>query len=243
MITKVYRIAEKNIEINSLYSDVHDYCADYLINAIPDFSVNISLDDIAYEQKRADEENLAENKPIIRYSDGYLEELAVYRKIAEKMIDYNTILFHGSVISVDNEGYLFTAKSGTGKSTHTKLWMKYLKEKATMVNDDKPLISINDSAIVYGTPYMGKHLIGNNIHVPLKAICILNRGEKNVIREINPNEAYSMLIQQVYKSRNIERLKMTMELIIKMFKYVKFYSLECNMEIEAAKIAYEGMKK
>ena len=89
MITKVYRIAEKNIEINSLYSDVHDYCADYLINAIPDFSVNISLDDIAYEQKRADEENLAENKPIIRYSDGYLEEIAVYRKIAEKMIDYS----------------------------------------------------------------------------------------------------------------------------------------------------------
>ena len=63
-----------------------------------------------------------------KYSDIYLETMAVYRKIEDKLLDYDTILFHGSAVAVDGVGYLFTAKSGTGKSTHTRLWREMLSE-------------------------------------------------------------------------------------------------------------------
>ena len=242
MISQVYKIAGKNIKINSIYQDVHDYCKEYISIGNVDFKVTTTLEDIKNEQKNSDEENILENKKIIKYSEGYLEELAVYRKIVEKLIDYNTILLHGSVISIDGEGFLFTAKSGTGKSTHTKLWREFLGEKAIMVNDDKPLLKIEENVIVYGTPYTGKHGIGYNINVPLKAICILNRGEKNTIKEIDQNEVYTKLIQQVYKPNEIKKLEKTIKLVNELLKKVKFYSLECNMNIEAAKIAYEGMK-
>ena len=77
-----------------------------------------SQEDIDFEREKSASEDEVEGIPTRHFSDSYLEELAVYRKIAEKMIDYDTILFHGSVIAVDGIGYLFTAKSGTGKSTH-----------------------------------------------------------------------------------------------------------------------------
>ena len=137
MIKKRYKIANKVVEIESIYDDVHKYCSEYETTEPAEYSVTTTQDDINYERVKYKNERNKEENRIYDYSDAYLEKLAVYRKIAEKMIDYDTILFHGSVVSVDNEGYLFTAKSGVGKSTHAQLWRKYLGEKAIIVNDDK----------------------------------------------------------------------------------------------------------
>lgn len=242
-MTDVYRIAEKNIEITSIYQEVHDYCKLYRVTDTPDFKIETTQSDIDFERKKSARENIAEGLPVVDYSDSYLEELAVYRKIANKMLDYNTFLFHGSVVSVDNEAYLFTAKSGTGKSTHTRLWRELFKDRAVMVNDDKPLIKItDDSIVVYGTPYNGKHRIGNNISVPLKAVCILERAEENNIHSINGQEAYALLLQQVYRPTEGEKLLKTLSLIDLLIKKVKLYKLGCNMDISAAELAYNEMK-
>ena len=126
-----YRIANKVVEINSIYDEVHKYCAEYQTEDIADYSITITQEDIEFEKHKYVNEKRIEGSPIEHYPDSYFEELASYRKIAEKMLDYDTILFHGSAVSVNGEGYLFTAKSGTGKSTHTKLWCEYFKNKAT----------------------------------------------------------------------------------------------------------------
>ena len=140
---------------------------------------------------------MQEGQGIVQYSDAFIESIMVYRKIAEVMPAYDTFLFHGSAIAVDGLAYLFTAKSGTGKSTHTYLWREMLGTRAIMVNDDKPLIRITgDKATIYGTPWQGKENIGNNISVPLKAVCLLERAERNHIRAITKGEAYAMLLQQ-----------------------------------------------
>lgn len=73
------------------------------------------------------------------YSLSYLETLAVYRKIVTRLVFSDILLIHGSAIAVDGKAYLFTAPSGTGKSTHTRMWREYFKDRAVMVNDDKPL--------------------------------------------------------------------------------------------------------
>ena len=242
-MTKKYKIAERVVEINSLYEKVHNYCRDYETDETADFSVSITPDDIVYEKQKTDSEYAYEGLPLPNFSDALLEETAVYRKIGEKMPDYDTIIFHGSVIAVEGQGFLFTAKSGTGKSTHTRLWREYLGEKAVMVNDDKPMLKITDNGVIaYGTPYNGKHHLGCNMSVPLKAICILTRGEKNSIVRIDKKEAYAMLLQQVYRPNDPVQMAKTLKLLDKMAENVGLYNLACNMDIEAAKVAYNGMK-
>ena len=242
-MTGKYKFAGKTIEVISVYPDVHEYCKDYISDENADFTVQTSQEDIDFEQKRSDSENICEGKKPVKYPAGYLEELAVYRKIAEKMIEFDTVLFHGSVIAVDGKGYLFTAKSGTGKSTHTKLWREVFGERAVMVNDDKPLLGISDNQVIaYGTPYNGKHHIGNNISVPLKGICILQRNKENIIKKVNKMAVYSMLIQQIYRPSDRDKLKRTLELVDKMSENIDIYVLGCNMDKEAAIVAYNGMK-
>ena len=243
MITRKYKIADKVVEVNSLFEDVHEYCADYVSDEEADYSVFITQADIEFErEKNARSAELEGRKPYAS-SDGYLEELAVYRKIAEKMIDYDTILFHGSVIAVDGEAYLFTAKSGTGKSTHTRLWREYLGDRAVMVNDDKPLLQVTDSGVIaYGTPYNGKHRLSSNIAVPLKAVCIITRSADNHIEPITGRQAYKMLLQQVYRPADMMKMQKTLTLIDSLADSVKLYQLGCNMDISAAKVAYEGMR-
>ncbi len=244
MIINRYKIADRVVEIRSLYEKVHTYCAEYRSDEPADYSVTVTQKDIDLERARSRQERASEGLPPFEYSRGYLEELAVYRKIAEHMTEYDTILFHGSVVAVDGEGYLFTARSGTGKSTHTRLWRELLGERAVMVNDDKPLLRITESGVIaYGTPYNGKHRIGANISVPLKAICILTRSSDNHIGMISRVQAYSTLLQQVYRPSDPERMRKTLSLLDRLSGKVRFYRLGCNMELSAARVAYEGMRQ
>lgn len=243
MITRKYKIADKVVEVNSIYDEVHEYCSDYQTDEPADYSVTTTQADIDFERQKSAHEDEIEGIPIRHFSDSYLEELAVYRKIAEKMLDFDTVLFHGSVVAVDDVGYLFTAKSGTGKSTHTRLWREYFGERAVMVNDDKPLLKITDSGVtVYGTPYNGKHRLGTNTSVPLKAICILTRAEENHIEPISFEQAYKMLLQQVYRPADMLKMAKTLDLVDRLADSVKLYKLGCNMDISAAQVAYEGMQ-
>lgn len=238
----IYRLAEKTIAIESLYDRVHRRFAGYRADGEPDFSVSIIPSDLDYEQERELICAEKDNRPPVMSSPESREELAVYRKIAERMPDYDTFLFHGSVIAVDGEGYLFTAKSGTGKSTHTKLWREMLGERAVMVNDDKPLIRAAETVTVFGTPYNGKHNLGCNMSVPLKAVCILTRAAENSIVRISKQEAYAMLLQQVFRPRDPAVMQKTLTLIDRLAAQTALYRLGCNMEPEAAEVAFNGMK-
>ena len=239
----IYRLADRNIKIVSVYPDIHDLCRDYLCDGEIDFEVSISEKDIDEEIERAIKTDEIEGLPPRRHKREYCEELAAYRMIAEKMPDYDTFLFHGSVICVDNEAYIFTAKSGTGKSTHAGLWRQLLGDRAIMVNDDKPFIRIaDDEVIVYGTPYDGKHHLSNNIAVPVKAVSIVNRSLENHIEKADYKDAYPMFIQQTYRPSDPVRMAKTMDLVSKFINKVAVYHLYCNMDIEAAEIAYQTMK-
>lgn len=244
MISRTYRIADTNIEVCSLFEGVHSLCKGYETSDKPDFIVTISADDITYERMRSASQDIKEGHEVINYSDSYLETLAVYRKIAEKIIEDDKILFHGSVVAVDGEGYLFTAKSGTGKSTHTRLWREYFGERAVMVNDDKPLLMISDTGVTaYGTPWNGKHRLGENIAVPLKAICVLKRDKENHIEKVgNRSSVYPLILQQAYRPANAQKTAKLLTLIEKLMNNVPLYVLGCNMDISAAETSYNAMK-
>ena len=239
---RVYRMAERNIGIESLSERVHTRCAAYRTEGEPDFVVRTTAADIDYERAQSAREDQLEGRQPRPWSDEYLEELAVYRKIAERMPAYDTFLVHGSAVAVDGWGYLFAAKSGTGKSTHARLWQQLLGDRLVYVNDDKPLVRITDqAALVYGTPYDGKHHLSSNIAVPLRALCLLQRGAENSIRPIGAREAFPRLMQQVYCPKDREAFARTMELIQELTRQVRFYELSCNMDLEAAQVAFQAM--
>lgn len=236
------KLADIVVGIEPICSEMKVYCREYITEETADFWVKIEESDIEYERVRSKKEAQREGLEGVEYSDAYLETLAVYRKIAEKLPLYNTFLFHGSAIAVDDVGYLFTAKSGTGKSTHTKLWREYFGERAVMVNDDKPLLKVTEDGVrIYGTPWDGKHKLSSNLSVPLKAVCILERDVNNHIDEINAGEVYQMLLQQSYRPLDKVAVVQTLKLLDALKLHVKFYKLGCNMDPEAAKVAYGGM--
>lgn len=255
MIKSVYRFADINVEISSIYDEIHLMCADYRIISYDDKNIDIRIetteDDIDFESKKSDEERTFEGLSEYKYPRPYLETLAVYRKMATIMPDMGVLLFHGSVIAVDDEAYLFTASSGTGKSTHVKFWRDLFGERAIMVNDDKPLIRLVDKdtskplshPIVYGTPWDGKHHLSTNISVPLKAICILERGIENTISKISVDDAYMMLLQQAFRPSSPQKMMIVMQMLADLSEKVGLYRLKCNLNPEAAKISYEGMQR
>jgi hypothetical protein len=104
-----------------------------------------------------------------------------------------------------------------------------------MVNDDKPFLQITPEGVTaWGSPWMGKHGLGANIQVPLKAICILDRGEDNRIRPISSQEALPMLFQQSQRPADRENLLKYMDLIDQLADRCAFYRMACNMDPQAA---------
>ena len=240
----VIELAGKRIEVENMHSHVERLCKDYVAmdEGRVDFSVSVTQTDIDFELTKSEREDRKEGIPIRQFSDEYLETLAVYRKIAERMPLYDIMLLHGSCIAVDERAYLFTARSGTGKSTHAMLWREMLGERAVMVNDDKPLIRVNEdgTAVAYGTPWDGKHHLSSNIAVPLRAICILERSEENRITEIPKHEALPILFQQAYRPMDAEAMQRTIMMIDRLA--VNFYRLSCNMDPSAAQLSYDTMR-
>ena len=238
----VYRIADHNIGIESHFPGVHRMCADYRIEGQPEIVISVGMDELNEAWNKIELQIKDGELPEREHSLEYLEAVRVYKRIAEQTPFWDIFMLHGSAIAVDGVGYVFSAKSGTGKSTHSRLWRTFLGNRAEMVNDDKPLIKVlNDgTATVYGTPWDGKHKLGKNIAVSLKAICMLERSRQNWIREADKTEIYPILLQQVYRPYNIKAMDKTLDLVGRL--NVKFYRMGCNMDINAAELAYNAMK-
>lgn len=231
----ILRIAQLNIKINNHYKYLEKICKDYIVEDTNyDFEIDISNEDIKYEQSIS--------KDV--FPAYYLETIACYRLISKKIINYDGFLLHGSVLKVDNDAYCFSAPSGTGKTTHTKLWQEYLQDKMTFINGDKPIIRIIDNIpYAFGTPWNGKEGYGTNDYAPLKALCFIERGIDNEINDLPKEKVISKLANQIIIPNEIDALDKTINLINKMLDYTKTYVLKCNMDISSAILSYNYMNK
>ncbi len=229
------------IGISALYPSTRRFCAAYCSDEKPAFSVAVSQSHIDFEREKSEREDKAEGIPVRHFSDAYLETLAVYRLIVARLLEYDVLLFHGSVVAVDGRAYLFTAASGTGKTTHTRLWLKNIPG-AFVVNGDKPLLKLTESgAVVCGTPWQGKENYGMNTSVPLQAIAVLERSKENSVSPLSLEEAFPMLLQQSYRPGQTEQMRRTLDLVERLGSGVRLYRLGCNMEDEAALVAYRAL--
>ncbi len=163
------------------------------------------------------------------------EEFAYATAFNRAIIPFGAMLIHSSAIIVKGKAYLFSANSGVGKSTHTRLWKQLYGDEVIYINDDKPVVRIErGTAVAYGTPFDGGSGIANNISAPLGGIIFLERGEENSITQITETKE---ILQKLYFS-TIHLLNFD-ELI----KSTVFYKLICNMEPDAAKVAHDFLIK
>lgn len=172
-----------------------------------------------------------------------LEYMRVGSYFYTALIDNDGFLLHASAVVVDGVAYCFSAPSGTGKSTHTNLWLDAFKNKgAYIINDDKPAIKIVDGVpTVYGTPFSGKYDINVNTAVPLKALCFIKRSDTNSIKRISPLQAASMVLDQTIRPENDELMDKLFITLEKVVLSVPSYILSCNISEEAALLAYNEM--
>ena len=235
-------IAGQTAQVDSLFESTRDYCRKYLAEGNPDFSITVSREDLAFEQEALRLEALEEGIKIRVFTDPFLERTAIQRKFAEYLFEQDVLMTHGSTVAVDGRAYLFTARCGTGKSTHTRLWRQVFDDRAVMVNDDKPFLRFTeDGVLACGAPWSGKHGLDSNITVPLKGICILTRGCENRIWPIAPDDAMAMLHKQAEQSEDPEKQSLCQALVLRLSGTVPLWQMECTKEPQAALTAYEAM--
>lgn len=239
-----YCIADVIVRVESLHEDVHELCRAYRFDGDPELVVRTSQEDIDFERQRSVAADVVSGAECDahRSTDGYLETLAVYRRIAEAMPARDTMLVHGSCVAVDGTAYLFCAPSGTGKSTHARKWRELLGERALMVNDDKPLVRVEAGrALAFGTPWNGKHRLSSDVAVPLRALCLLERANTNHIGRITADEALPSLLRYVYRPLDPVALARTLALVDRLIACVSLWRLGCTADIEAAQVSFAAM--
>ena len=228
--------------INSLFASTRDYCRAYLTGNAPEHTIRVTQENLDFEQAYFREEALREGMRPRTFTDPFLERAAIQRQVADLLLAHDTLLLHGSAVAVDGQGYLFTAKCGTGKSTHTRLWCQVFGSRAVMVNDDKPFLKKSGADfLLCGAPWSGKHGLDTNITVPLKGICILERGAENRIQSISPQEAGPMLFSQTLVPLDPALLPLHERLMTDLLDSVPLWSMKCSKTPDAAYTAWHFM--
>ena len=199
----------------------------------PDMKIYVSDEVLA--QKQAEMPNLTLDNCEYLYTGAAFYSGLLY---------FGGFMLHSSAVIMDGKAYLFTADSGTGKSTHTALWQKAFGEKAEILNDDKPAIRIgSDGIYACGTPWSGKTDRNINKIVPIGAIGFLERSEDNWIERKTGAEVVGKLLKQTVRPPQMAEMDALLKYVDIVLKNVPVYSLGVNMTTDAAKMAYSVMSK
>ena len=236
-----YLIAERIFEIKNKYPYLEKLCRDYLYNGDEPADCTVEVDD---------KEIAAENNGEIEgFPLPILESVAVYRKIQAFLFEEDCFLIHCAVISYKGKAYAFTAKSGTGKTTHIRLWKKRFGDEVSVVNGDKPIIRRQKnedgsySFIAYGTPWCGKEHYNTNRAVPLGGLFLLKRGEENRVELDKDGEAVPFLLGQMNYKNDVKYLGRMLDFLDSLITTIPVWRLYCNMDISAAETAERAVSE
>lgn len=229
-----YKIADLYVAMDCETEPTKSRCRPYAVSAVetPDIVIVGKQSEAAARAKEA-QSDMTEAEWEYGVYGGYFYH---------DLIKFGGMMLHSSAVVVDGKAYLFSAHSGTGKSTHTSLWLKLFGECAYIINDDKPALrNIDGKFYVYGTPFSGKHDISRNTRVPLGGICFLSRAAENSICEMDKNDVIFNMMEQTVRRLSLPMMDKMLTTLDLLLKEVKVYKLECNMEDSAAVLSYETM--
>lgn len=227
------KITDLIVEIDIKGKLLADRIGAYIYNGERDADIVSIVSEQFYKDRNEEHKHLSFDECEYLYSGSFFyEQLALF----------DGLMLHSSCIEYKGKAYLFSAPSGTGKSTHTHLWLKYL-EGCRIINDDKPAIRIIDGMpYAFGTPWSGKTDENVNEGVPIGGICFLGRGE-NKIKRIPGIAALKPFMDQTVRPRDKALMDKMLETLNIILTKVPVYQMTCDMSEEAVMTAVEGMVK
>ena len=220
------------------FRNQNDKAYNYFLNAghlLPDSdNVSLTIDMELIDKLKSEMQNYAGQKsPMVQH------------EIAEWLPLHNAFLMHGATFDYDGTGVIFTAHSGTGKTTHMLLWQQLLGDKMTVVNGDKPIVRFfedePETPYAYGTPWCGKEQLGCNMRTPLKHICFIERSDKNSCEPMEKADAVNLIFNQVYMPKDPAAMMNTIQLIDRLLSCCKLWKIRCNMEPDAAETSFNAI--
>ena len=236
---QIYRIARMDIAVEVRFDATKEYMKDFLSDSA-DYELFISVTDEMLDYERTLNREIHGDEA----SDWLCEVIAILRVICDHIIRRGGFFLHCSCLRIDDAAVIFTAPSGTGTSTHAALWRRHFGDRVSMINDDKPLVREEDgSFVIYGTPWNGKHRIGNNISAPIKAILFLEQAKKNYTKPLEPVDALTLLLQQTVMPTDPGEMSILLDMLSRLIEAVPMIRLGCNISDEAVVTAYEAVRQ
>ncbi len=227
----VYKIAGLTVEYDCRYELLESRSKKYLCDE-KKAQIKLSLDDDYYISRR---------KMLPGVPDSEIEYMGMGTAFYKELLSYEGMMLHASAVALDGSAFLFSAPSGTGKSTHTQGWLRVF-DKAEIINDDKPAIrKIDGRYYAFGTPFSGKYDINLNKGVCVRAICFLDRG-KNKINHLDYQSAVTPLFNQTIRPDDESKMDLLCQRVEDVLNHIDFYSMFCDRSDEAVKMAYNMMK-
>ena len=229
------KLADISIRMENRYPELEILCRGYETEEAPLLTLSVTQAEIEEERTRQAE----------IFTDGYLETVCLYRKLALEILRYGVFLLHAAVIDVDHAGYGFLAHSGTGKTTQTRLWLEHFGSRARIINGDKPLVRAVPRGegwefVAYGTPWCGKEGWGCNAGVPLKALFLLERSTVPSCVPASQEESIDGLFHQLLLPQRADQMEALLSLTDRLVETVPCYRLRCDMTEASVLAAYHG---
>jgi len=223
------------IRITCRHKYLFEQCKDYLTENAEVFSV------IAFDSDIKKEAEITQKTNGFTPDECYLESTAIYRKICEKIIEFDGFLIHSSVIKTGNSAICFLGQSGAGKTTQSNYWVRDLG--AYYINGDKPIVRyINGEFVAFGTPWCGKEQFNSNTFAPIRAFVNVNKAQYNKIEKLPMEKSFPVCFCRIYCPEN-ESLVKIMNLLEKMLSKVPTFNLFCKKEPQSAMMTYEKIKE
>ncbi len=229
-----YLIADFVTEYTPKYNNLRELSESFIYSGDRETQIRLNVSD-SYIEKT--------DKRMAVPDIGRTETFVYGNAFNRTVINRHAMLVHSSGIICNGNAYLFSADSGVGKSTHTRLWLKEFGDKVHIFNDDKPVIKIDGKKVTAcGTPFDGGSGIALNESAPLKAIVFIERSENNSVFVPSPKEIIKKLYFQTAHMVDAETAHAMLNNFDELLNSeVRFYVLRCNMESEAAHLAYNSI--
>lgn len=231
-MTRLYKICGMNVSCDFRYATMTQRAEKYLTESGGSAEITVAHSESELRELMAAQPHLSLNEcEIIKTATSFYTQLLLH----------GGFMLHSSAVEYNGGAYLFSAASGTGKSTHTSLWLKEFSG-ARIINDDKPAILLKESGVfACGTPWSGKSDLNLPVCVPLKGICILTRSENNYIEPLAAEDALFPLLDQTVRPKDEEKMSLLLEMLGEVIEQVGVWKMGCNISAEAAKMAYAAM--
>lgn len=227
-----YKIAGLNVimDVSGELTAIRSEKYKYNFSSTPDFEIIGMKSNI---ERMMRDEGLTEQEA---------EYVASGARFYNNLVSFGGFMLHSSAVCYNGKAYLFTADSGTGKSTHTSLWKKYLTDKAFILNDDKPAVRLIDGKFyAAGTPWSGKTDQNENVLVEIGSVAFLKRGKENKISPLNPSLAVLPLLSQTSFPTSSERVDALSKLLEQFVTNIPIFELYCDISEQAFITSFEKM--